>query len=195
MILTEQGLERTSTWDEALMGFAYDNYIRAMNKRRPDSGLSKESFFCHLTQDNFPAFAFAEEADAVIGQFQNGCFCPSHFAPYGLKSSIDLVKSLREYDNVVFVVTPDLAKMLARLGYKRVMSTKATFHCQIVDKVIMVSSYKALAVYFSTAIKAKVSEVFSVVYAKTLQKIIKKIQLKFERITDYSNLVDEEMFV
>ena len=59
----------------------------------------------------------------------------------------------------------------------------------------MVSSYKALAVYFSTAIKAKDSEAFSVVYAKTLQKIIKKIQLKFERITDYSNLVDEEMFV
>ena len=56
-------------------------------------------------------------------------------------------------------------------------------------------SYKALAVDFWTAIKAKVSEVFSVVYAKTLQKIIKKIQLKFERITDYSNLVDEEMFV
>ena len=79
-ILTEKGLERTSTWSEVLMGFAYDNYIRAMNKRRPDSGLSKESFFCHLTQGNFPAFAFAEEMDAVIGQFQNGCFCPSHFA-------------------------------------------------------------------------------------------------------------------
>lgn len=73
---------------------------------------------------------------------EKGNFIPTHFAPAGLKEGIDLIKELKTYENVVFVVTDDLKDMLVRLGFKCASFTVLkSFRGVDVQKFIVVSDY------------------------------------------------------
>lgn len=128
------------------IAFAWENYAKAMLKRRPDTAvLPYERFENYVLMAG--TFVVSNGNNAIIGQMNNGVFCPSYFAPYGLKGGIDLIKELRK-DNVIFAVTEDLGDMLKKLGYKFLFKVKACFRDEEVEKVVYTSSYKAVAVYF-----------------------------------------------
>ena len=69
-------------------------------------------------------------------------FVPTHFSPAGLKESIDLIKQLRTFENVVFVVTEDLKNMLVKLGFT-VMPVKImkNFRDVEIEKFIVMSNW------------------------------------------------------
>lgn len=116
------------------------NYETAMNKRRPGSALSWERFRSYILQADVVHYAHA--GSFVFGQMQDGIFFPSHFAPKGPKSAVELLKLLRSRA-VCFAVTDDLSSMLQRLGYKRLpLTVSCDFRGAKVQKVILVSSLR-----------------------------------------------------
>lgn len=164
-----------------------------MSKRRPDSVLPYERFENYVLGAG--TFVASNGNNAIIGQMNNGVFCPSHFAPCGLKGGIDLIKELRK-DNVIFVVTEDLGDMLKKLGYKFLFTTKACFREEKVEKVVYASSCKAVVVYFSnkllSAVKAKSRKIFLKIRKSFVKKVISlrvllKRESKEELIDDYSD--------
>lgn len=175
------------------IAFAWENYAKAMSKRRPDSVLPYERFENYVLGAG--TFVASNGNNAIIGQMNNGVFCPSHFAPYGLKGGIDLIKMLRK-DNVIFAVTEDLGDMLKRLGYKFLFETKACFRDEEVEKVVYVSSYKAVVIYVLNkllfAVKAKSRKIFLKIRKSFVEKVISlrvllKRESKEELIDDYSD--------
>lgn len=180
--------------EKGSIAFAWENYAKAMSKRRPDTAvLPYERFENYVLMAE--TFVASNGNNAIIGQMNNGVFCPSHFAPYGLKGGIDLIKELRK-DNVIFAVTEDLGDMLKKLGYKFLFKAKACFRDEEVEKVVYTSSYKAVAVYFSnkllSALKEKARKVFLKIRKSFVEKAISlrvllEKESKEELIDDYSD--------
>ena len=177
--------------DRDKIAFAWENYAKAMAKRRPDSVLPYERFENYVLRGD--TFVVNKGDNAIIGQMNNGVFCPSHFAPWGLKGGIDLIKELRK-DNVIFVVTEDLGDMLKKLGYKFLFRTKACFREEEVEKVVYASSCKAVVVYFSNKLLSSVAEEARKVFLKVRKSFVEKIsslrvhffeESKEELIDDY----------
>ena len=153
--------------DDENIAFMWENYAKAMSKRRPESVLEFERFQNYVLQST--VYIVSSGNNAIVGQMNNGVFCPSHFSPAGLKGGIDLIKELRK-ENVIFAVTPDLGAMLKKLGYKFVFTTKACFRGEEVEKEIFASSYKTVAVYFF-------NKLLNEVYLK-VRKPLKKLSYK-----------------
>lgn len=178
--------------ENGIVAFAWENYAKAMSKRRPDSVLPYERFENYVLSAGI--FVVSNGNNAVIGQMNNGVFCPSHFSPFGLKGGIDLIKELRK-DNVIFAVTEDLGDMLKKLGYKFLFSTKACFRDEEVKKVVYASSYKAVVVYFEnkliSALADKVRKFFLKIrktfVEKTISLRVRFQESKEELVDDYSD--------
>lgn len=166
--------------DDDNIAFMWENYAKAMAKRRPESVLEFERFQNYVLQST--TYIVSSGNNAIVGQMNNGVFCPSHFSPAGLKGGIDLIKELRK-ENVIFAVTPDLGAMLKKLGYKFVFTTKACFRGEEVEKEIFASSYKTVAVYFF-------NKLLNEVYLK-VRKPLKKLSYKIRRAVS-SFKVEEE---
>ena len=156
--------------DDDTIAFMWENYAKAMAKRRPESVLEFERFQNYVLQST--TYIVSSGNNAIVGQMNNGVFCPSHFSPAGRKGGIDLIKELRK-ENVIFAVTPDLGAMLKKLGYKFVFTTKACFRGEEVEKEIFASSYKTVAVYFFNKL---LNEVYLKV-RKPLKKLSYKIRM------------------
>ena len=162
------------------IAFMWENYAKAMAKRRPESVLEFERFQNYVLQST--TYIVSSGNNAIVGQMNNGVFCPSHFSPAGLKGGIDLIKELRK-ENVIFAVTPDLGAMLKKLGYKFVFTTKACFRGEEVEKEIFASSYKTVAVYFF-------NKLLNEVYLK-VRKPLKKLSYKIRRAVSSLTLKEE----
>lgn len=118
----------------------YENYRKAMNKRRAGSELALENFYVYVTSTKTVFYKYKNSY--VFGVVENGYFIPTHFAPAGLKEGIDLIKELKNFKNIVFVVTEDLKDMLVRLGFKCAPFTVLkSFRGQDVKKFVVVSDY------------------------------------------------------
>jgi hypothetical protein len=118
----------------------WNNYAFAMRKRRPDSELPFERFIIYLLNDDTVYYKYGNSY--VIGKIVHDNFVPTHFSPAGLKESIDLIKQLRTFENVVFVVTEDLKNMLVKLGFT-VMPVKImkNFRDVEIEKFIVMSNW------------------------------------------------------
>ena len=162
------------------IAFMWENYAKAMAKRRPESVLEFERFQNYVLQST--TYIVSSGNNAIVGQMNNGVFCPSHFSPAGLKGGIDLIKELRK-ENVIFAVTPDLGAMLKKLGYKFVFTTKACFRGEEVEKEIFASSYKTVAVYFF-------NKLLNEVYLK-VRKPLKKLSYKIRRVVSSFKVKEE----
>ena len=162
------------------IAFMWENYAKAMAKRRPESVLEFERFQNYVLQST--TYIVSSGNNAIVGQMNNGVFCPSHFSPAGLKGGIDLIKELRK-ENVISAVTPDLGAMLKKLGYKFVFTTKACFRGEEVEKEIFASSYKTVAVYFF-------NKLLNEVYLK-VRKPLKKLSYKIRRAVSSLTLKEE----
>lgn len=118
-----------------------------MRKRRPGSELSYDRFNNYIGRDD--TYVFEHGKTKNFGQKYNNCFVPTHFAPGGLKDGIDAIKALKDYDNVLFAVTPDLSKMLKRLGYKSLpFSVKKDFRGVPTKKIVLSSNW--ISVFVNT---------------------------------------------
>ena len=166
--------------DDDNIAFMWENYAKAMAKRRPESVLEFERFQNYVLQST--TYIVSSGNNAIVGQMNNGVFCPSHFSPAGLKGGIDLIKELRK-ENVIFAVTPDLGAMLKKLGYKFVFTTKACFRDEEVEKEIYASSYKTVAVYFF-------NKLLNEVYLK-VRKPLKKLSYKIRRAVSSFKVKEE----
>ena len=162
------------------IAFMWENYAKAMAKRRPESVLEFERFQNYVLQST--TYIVSSGNNAIVGQMNNGVFCPSHFSPAGLKGGIDLIKELRK-ENVIFAVTPDLGAMLKKLGYKFVFTTKACSRGEEVEKEIFTSSYKTVAVYFF-------NKLLNEVYLK-VRKPLKKLSYKIRRAVSSFKVKEE----
>jgi hypothetical protein len=113
--------------------------LKQWQKRRAGSELPFANFYVYVTGK---ALYFKFKNSYVFGVLERGNFIPTHFAPAGLKEGIDLIKELKTFENVVFVVTDDLKDMLVRLGFKCAPFTVLkSFRGQDVKKFIVVSDY------------------------------------------------------
>jgi hypothetical protein len=118
----------------------WNQYANAMAKRRPDSVLPIERFEYYIM--NY-AGMFKYKDSYIFGRKINDFFIPSHFAPKSMKEGVEMLKDLKKYDNIIFVVTEDLASMLKKLGYKQLPHTvKKNFNNVLTDKKILISSFK-----------------------------------------------------
>lgn len=125
--------------DEEFVESIYTNYVRAMRKRRPGSELDFWRFYTYVTTK---AYFFNYKNSYVFGIITHNNFVPTHFAPAGLKEGIELIKQLRMFDNVVFVVTPDLSAMLQKLNFKAVpLKVQKEFRGDLVDKLLLSSNW------------------------------------------------------
>ena len=113
---TEEDISDFSTFLSARypkLAKIYDNYSRAMSRRRPDSVLGEYNFMQYALAY---ADAFVFKSTVILGQFSNGYFKVSHFCPSTLMEGVEAIKELCKYDNIIFTVTEDLAAMLQKIG-------------------------------------------------------------------------------
>jgi hypothetical protein len=92
----------------------WKNYSDAMGRNRDGSQLPLANFCNYLLNDS--VFLYEKNDSFIIGQYSNGFFKPSHFAPLNIRAGVDIVRDIIKYDNIVFTVTEDLKEMLSKLG-------------------------------------------------------------------------------
>jgi hypothetical protein len=90
------------------------NYKNAMERNRPNSSLSLDRFANYLNSGR--VLLFENNGSFIIGNYANGFFKPSHFAPKNIREGVEIIKELIKYDNIIFAVTDDLKGMLDKLG-------------------------------------------------------------------------------
>lgn len=93
----------------------YRQYAAAMARRRPESVLEYGRFRSYILRSDVSIVG--SKGSYLVGKIDHTIFHPTHFAPLGPKSSVDLLKKLRSHYRVLWAVTPDLVTMLTRLGY------------------------------------------------------------------------------
>jgi hypothetical protein len=121
-------------------------YAAAMSRRRQDSVLECGRFLDYLRRPG--TVIIGRAGSFVIGQVVAGVFRPTHFAPLGPKSAVELLKGLPKRRRVAWAVTPDLVPMLVELGYKVVPFSRhnVEWHGQKEIKYCLVDKWSTLAV-------------------------------------------------
>jgi hypothetical protein len=123
----------------------WSNYAKAMERNYPTGVIEYCRFVYYLNQSTTQIFQF--EDNYIIGQFQNGFFKPSHFAPSSLKGGVNTIGELIKYDNIVFAVTEELKIMLSKLGAfsSEDLIFPMIFRDMIVNKHIVFTNPKIMA--------------------------------------------------
>ena len=129
------------------MARIWQQYALAMKRRRPEGVLPLYPWLRYTMCSQVEGYTLG--SSFVFGARRNGIFIPTHFAPKTDREGYLLVKALKG-EKVAFFVTPDLGKMLKKLGYKKLpCQVKATFRGETVKKEIYVSSWKVVPTILS----------------------------------------------
>ena len=96
-----------------LTGVIWSQYAKSMSRKRKNSVLPFENFNNYLNNDSIYYFKYND--NYIIGQYYNGFFKPSHFAPSSIRGGVDVIKEIIKYDNIIFAVTDDLSDMLIKM--------------------------------------------------------------------------------
>lgn len=166
----------------------WEQYCRSMEKRRPGTYLKSDKFKSYL-EDTY-VYYYKYRNSYVIGQYQGKLFIPTHFAPAGLREGIESIKKMKEYDNVAFVVTPDLSDMLKKLNYKVLpISVMREFRGVEVEKSIVVSN-----IFYSSVLQ--IQNIFQKMVIKIKNLFKPKLKLKKKNrknlFTQYSRELKQE---
>lgn len=88
----------------------------------------------------------------IIGQYVNGFFKVSHFAPQNIFDGIKAIKEIMTYDNIIFAVTEELQVMLKRLGgfTHHKLNFPMIFRDMIVNKHIVVTKPEVISKFLQT---------------------------------------------
>lgn len=136
----------------------WSQYAAAMARRRPDSVLEYGRFISYLRRPG--TVIIGRAGSFIIGQVEAGVFRPTHFAPLGPKSAVELLKGLPKRRRVAWAVTPDLVPMLVKLGYKVVPFSRhnVEWHGQKEIKYCLVDRWSTLAVIGFGNVRSTVSK-------------------------------------
>ena len=81
-----------------------------------------------------------KRASALVGQFIEGIFCVSHFAPDSRKGGVELLRGTLSTETPFVICVPEyLAQQLLRLGFRRVGQIPQYFAGEIIAKQVMVN--------------------------------------------------------
>lgn len=138
----------------------YRQYRDAMGRRRPDSVLEDYRFYYYITQR---AMCFNYGNSYLFGQFSNGYFKVSHFAPASMREGYEMLKEISKYDNVIFTVTSDLAPMLKKIGFYGNDNAKIMmfFRNELVNKQIYTTDRELLDFYVQHIINNNYKEIYN----------------------------------
>ena len=138
----------------------YSQYKNAMGRRRPESVLEDYKFFNYILNH---ALCFNYGDSYIFGQYNNGYFKVSHFAPSTMREGYEMLKELSTFDNVIFTVTDDLSPMLQKIGlygnHKAVISM--FFRNELVQKQIYTSDRELLDYYVQQIIRNNYEELYN----------------------------------
>lgn len=120
------------------------NYVRNMDRRRKGSSLDFYSFINYITYRN--VYSFNDDENHIFGIYENGFFKPSHFSSKTIFGGTKLIKEILHYNNIIFLVTPDLKDMLIKLGAytKDDLILPMFFRGELVYKNLILTSPKLL---------------------------------------------------
>jgi len=169
-------------------------YMKAMRKRRPDSELPFDRFVAYLLRND--VWYYQYHNSFVIGQVVHNNFIPTHFSPAGLKEGIDIIKQLRTFENIVFVVTKDLKDMLVKLGFT-VMPLTVTkqFRDSTIEKYIVMSNWLfGLRNEIFNSLKDRTAEAYEFIktHYKGAKGSVKKLLKAFKRTLTKDEYIDTE---
>jgi len=147
---SETDLINTYQWDEALTLVWYKdlsteeiwkNYSSMMSIRRPESVLPYDRFECHM-MNHAEIIRYKDSIILWNKDDITGIFTPSHFCPASKREGLEMLSYLKNFDNIVFAITDDLAHMLDRLGYENLsVSIPSVLWEELITKQIFASNY------------------------------------------------------
>lgn len=133
----------TKIWD------AYKQYSAAIS-RRADIGRTPVSFFIFLNKvrhgwKGSPLEVYEKDGNYLLGITKMGYFLCVYLCPKTVGIGMfKFIKEVCEYDNVIFAVTDDMAKMLEKLGCpKHDGAVTAKFRGQVSNKIVYGSTQEA----------------------------------------------------
>jgi len=135
-------------WTRQVCHRIWQNYARAMARRRKKSILPKDRFINYVCQDfvvyKYRCRSLRSIPTVIFGQERYGIFCPSHFCPNTMREGYRLIKDLRQ-EKVLFAVTEDLSPMLRKAGYIVLpFKIPMMFRGQTVWKKVAISRWEVL---------------------------------------------------
>ena len=155
----EYGDEYISDEDLPFVEQIYKQYADSMARRRPDSVLEEYRFISYIM--NY-ALCFNYKDSYVFGQFSNGYFKVSHFAPSTMREGYEMLRELSTFDNVIFSVTDDLSPMLERIGFYGNDKAKIMmfFRDELVNKQIYTTDRELLDYFVKQIIDDNYQELY-----------------------------------
>jgi hypothetical protein len=131
--------------DDPILQKIHSNYVKAMDRNKPDSSLTIGRFAYYLIQPDVYLYQYSNSY--IIGQYVNGFFKVSHFAPQNIFDGIKAIKEIITYDNIIFAVTEKLQVMLKRLGAftHHKLNFPMIFRDMLVDKHIVVTNPQVIS--------------------------------------------------
>lgn len=146
--------------DMAFLSKIYAQYKNSMGRRRPGSALQDYRFYYYITTR---AMCFNYGNSYVFGNFTNGYFKVSHFAPASMREGYEMLKELSTYDNVIFTVTSDLSPMLKKIGFYGNDNAKIMmfFRNELVNKHLFTTDRELLDYYVQHIINNNYKELYN----------------------------------
>lgn len=138
----------------------WNNYKNAMNRRREGNALNLCSFYDYIM---YNANVFNYKNSYILGNFSNGFYKPSHFAPTSIREGMEMIEELCKYNNIIFTVTPDLTNMLKKMGAytDTSFSFPMIFRDELTIKNIVTTNYKVLEVILNKMKKNEIEELYN----------------------------------
>ena len=125
----------------------YKNYRDAMLSKSGKKARGFLGWLATLCMGNLgeKIMGFKDGDNYLFGYWTHGFFICAYFAPATPIGKFKIVKSICQFDNVVFPITQDMSPMLERLGIPKASTTHAAqWRGKMVTKDVFGTSQKAI---------------------------------------------------
>jgi hypothetical protein len=138
----------------------WNNYKNSMDRKREGSSLNLCSFYNYIMNDTH---IFNYKNSYIIGTYTNGFYKPSHFSPSTIREGMEMIEELCKYNNIIFIVTSDLTKMLKKMGAytDSNFNFPMIFRNEITIKNIVTTSKKVLEVIIRKMKNNEIDELYN----------------------------------
>lgn len=120
----------------------YRQYAKAFSLNRQD-GLTPTSPSVVIPRmfRNNKVFQYGESA--IFGNMIGPLFTPQYFSPSSPKEGLKMLKELKNFDNIMFMVPPRMQEMLGKLGYiSPKFNLSVPWRNEVIKKGLSFSSFK-----------------------------------------------------
>ena len=132
----------TTISDENIANRLQDQYQKAIGRTSTYVG----DLYNHILSHSGRVLFDDRDESAVVGypiQLRGGsAFIVSHFAPYSLRSGVNLIKYLSKIDHPIIIAVPDYqSRQLSKAGFRKVGIVPQHFDGEVVMKNVMANDY------------------------------------------------------